>query len=253
MALTRSAIRLLIPDIGGDNQSNRISWVTNQLAQIRVGQKVLDAGAGTQPYRSACSHLQYVSQDFAGYDGIGDGRGLQTEQFEYGALDHVCDIACIPEPDSSFDVVLCTEVLEHIPRPEAALQEFYRLLRPGGRLILTAPFCSITHLAPYHFSTGFSRYWYEQKLPEIGFRIQELTPNGGYFAYLAQEIRRLDSTSRQYAGEGLGTLAKLAALLLLASIKQKAKREKGSSELLCFGWHVVAAKPLKTESADQTF
>lgn len=45
-------------------------------------------------------------------------------------------------PDSSFDFVLSFEVLEHIPNYKAALAEFSRILKPGGKLILTAPFVS---------------------------------------------------------------------------------------------------------------
>ena len=57
-------------------------------------------------------------------------------------LDIVGDITSIPEPDASFDAILCVEVLEHVPDPLAALRELGRLLKPNGQLILTAPFCS---------------------------------------------------------------------------------------------------------------
>lgn len=50
----------------------------------------------------------------------------------------------IPEPDASADMVICQEGIEHLPNQLAALQEFNRVLKPNGRLIITAP--SISHL-----------------------------------------------------------------------------------------------------------
>ena len=115
-----------------------------------------------------------MSQDFAQYDGKGDGMGMHKGGWDQSNLDIISDITAIPEPDASFDAIMCVEVFEHLPEPIKAIQEFARLLKPGGLLILTAPFCSLTHLAPYHFYTGFNRYFYEKHLPANGFRIIEL-------------------------------------------------------------------------------
>ena len=82
---------------------------------------------------------------------------------------------------------MCTEVLEHVPDPIAAIKEFNRLIKPGGYLLLTAPFVSITHFAPYHYASGLSRFFYEKYLPENYFRIEELEFNGNYFEYIAQK------------------------------------------------------------------
>jgi ubiquinone/menaquinone biosynthesis C-methylase UbiE len=68
-------------------------------------------------------------------------------------------------------------VLEHVPDPTKVLDEFARLLKSGGKLILSAPFASLVHFAPYHYCSGFSSYWYEHHLPQRGFQIEELTPN----------------------------------------------------------------------------
>jgi 2-polyprenyl-3-methyl-5-hydroxy-6-metoxy-1,4-benzoquinol methylase len=45
---------------------------------------------------------------------------------------------------------LCSEVLEHEPEPKHALDEFVRLFKPSGMMILTAPNCSNVHMALYH-------------------------------------------------------------------------------------------------------
>jgi hypothetical protein len=64
--------------------------------------------------------LKYVSQDFAPYDGKGDGTALQVGGFSYKGLDIVSDICSITEPDDSFNAIFCTEVFEHIPDPADA-------------------------------------------------------------------------------------------------------------------------------------
>ena len=92
------------------------------LARLPAGTRLLDAGAGTQRYRSFCSHLHYVSQDFCEYKGKGDGIGMQTGSWDTTKIDIVSDIVAIPEENGSFGAVLCTEVLEHIPDPIKALK-----------------------------------------------------------------------------------------------------------------------------------
>ena len=160
----RNLLKSVRPSVGISNESTRERWLEKALKSIPENSRILDAGAGTQQYRKFCKHLDYVSQDFGEYDGQGDSAGLQMGEFDYGKLDIVSDITSIPEPDSSFDSIMCIEVLEHLPDPVQAIKEFSRLIKPKGHLILTAPFCSLTHFAPYHFSTGFNRYWYEKHL-----------------------------------------------------------------------------------------
>ena len=159
------------------------SWLQKALAEIPAGSRILDAGAGERQYEKFCSHLSYVAQDFGQYDGKGDGAGLQRGAWDQTSLDIVSDIVAIPEADESFDAVMCIEVFEHLPQPVEAIREFSRLLRRGGYLIITAPFCSLTHFAPYHFCTGFSRYFYEHHLALHGFDVVDLQANGNYFEY----------------------------------------------------------------------
>jgi SAM-dependent methyltransferase len=121
--------------------------------------RLLDAGAGGLRNKPLFSHLSYVSQDICQYEGKGDGDGFHTGKWDTKHIDLICDIAKIPEEDNSFDVILCSEVFEHLPDPILALDEFARLLKPGGLLIITAPFASFVHFAPYHYCSGFSRYW----------------------------------------------------------------------------------------------
>ena len=230
------------PSVGLGNEQTRVEWVKRALAGLPAGSRLLDAGAGEQQYRRFCPHVRYVAQDFAQYAPAQDAGGLQMEKWDYGRLDIVSDITAIPEPDGSFDAVLCTEVFEHIPQPLAAIREFARLIRPGGILILTAPFCSITHFAPHYYANGFSRFFYETHLPAHGFEILELTPNGNYFEYLAQEVRRISQMSRRYAELAPSAHQKACMKEVLGFLQQASACGNQSSEVLCFGFHVRARR-----------
>lgn len=221
------------------NEENRQAWLQKTLANLSSGLRILDAGAGELNSLPLCAHLSYVSQDFCQYEGKGDGAGLQTGKWDTSRIDIVCDITSIPEPDSAFDAILCTEVLEHIPEPTKALDEFARLLKPGGRLILTAPFASMVHFAPYHYCSGFSRYWYEYHLSQRGFRIEELSPNGDWFSYCQQELMRLGSMARRY-GDRSWPFAYMLAILGRLYFKVRGGRK--ADDVACFGWQCIAIK-----------
>jgi SAM-dependent methyltransferase len=229
--------------VGLSNDEMRSRWVAAALSRIPSGSRILDAGAGEQRNRQWCKHLRYVSQDFGQYEGTGDGRGIQTGNWNTSQIDINSDITAIPEPDGSFDALVCTEVLEHVPDPLGAVQEFSRLLRPGGMLILTAPFCSLTHFAPYHFTSGFNRYWYERHLAAQGFEVVEISSNGNWFHYVAQELWRLPYMGKTYSWRIGGWLALLSALPVLGMLTVLGgKLDRGSEELLSYGWLVIARR-----------
>ena len=228
--------------VGTSNEWNREKWLEKTLSQIPAGSRILDAGAGELKYKKFCAHLNYVSQDFGQYDGKGDGKGLQTKSWDQTKVDIISDITAIPEPDNSFDAILCVEVFEHLPEPIFAIKEFSRLLRKGGWLILTAPFCSLTHFARYHFYTGFNRYFYEKVLVDNGFKILEIQENGNYFEYLAQELRRLPSVAKKYTNGNLHKWEQCVIKIILVMLERFSKSDCNSKELLCFGYHVLAQK-----------
>jgi SAM-dependent methyltransferase len=157
----------------------RLAWVREQAAAVPEGRTVLDIGAGSAPYRSDFAHTNYMTQDL-----------MQTPALEYGRIDIVSDLTDIPLPDGSADVVLCTEVFEHVPEPLAALSELVRLMKPGGTLIFTAPLGSGHHQKPYQFYGGYTRFWYEKFFPEHGLEIVSLEPNGGLYAHTAELLWR---------------------------------------------------------------
>jgi SAM-dependent methyltransferase len=166
---------------------------------------VLDVGAGSCPYRPLFAHCRYERHDCEPLQGNG-----------HSVIDHVSDITAIPVGDRTFDVALCTEVLEHVPDPVAAVKELARILRPGGRLILTAPLASGLHQSPTHFFGGFTPFWYRRYLGDAGFEDIEIEANGGFFKFYGQESQRfnvmLHPSRFRGAGKAVAALAWAATL-----------------------------------------
>lgn len=149
----------------------RDRWVQSQALALSSGSWVLDAGAGASKYRPFFKHCHYQTQDFCQYEG---------ELVKYlEPLDYVCDVVSIPIETGKLDAILCTEVIEHVVDPMAVIREFARLLKPGGKLLLTSPLLSHLHMEPYHYYGGFTHYWYRYWLPKAGFEIESITPVGG--------------------------------------------------------------------------
>jgi|GEM_PF-1110800 len=189
--------RAPLAEIVNFNQLQRDRWVARLATSVPPGARVLDIGAGTCPYRERFSHCQYQTHDFKRYEG--EKLGGTTA---YGRIDFVSDIAAIPAPDSSFDVILCTEVLEHVPQPFEAVREMARLLKPGGRLLLSAPLGSGRHQMPYHFYGGFTPEWYQHTARLLDLQVVSITPNGGFFRLMAQEAARAGTILAQAGNTG---------------------------------------------------
>lgn len=236
-----------LTDIIGEyeNVQVRDRWVATQLEKIPVGKTILDAGAGEMKYAKFCKHLKYISQDFGEYVPNESNEGLQSKSWDYSHIMVKCDITAMPFEDESIDVILCTEVFEHIKNPISALEEFHRLLRPGGYCILTSPFASLVHMAPHYYHSGFSKYWYEKNLDECGFKIVELNSYGDYFSWIGQELLRLPDVGKRYCGCKFAEdeWGKLYEVLEL--IKKCNSINNQSDDLLCFGYLVKAEKKEK--------
>lgn len=95
--------------------------------------RTLDLGAGQSPYQSLFPNRIALDRVFS--------HGLHVQG----------DAAMLPFRDETFDCVLCTELLEHVMEPKMAVQEMWRILKPGGMVILTTRFCYPIHMAPHDF------------------------------------------------------------------------------------------------------
>jgi SAM-dependent methyltransferase len=221
-----------------NNQYERDEFIIDQLNRLPANARLLDAGCGSQRYKKFCTHLTYKSQDFGQYKTdekqvISNLGPNSRAEYQYGQIDYVGDIWNIEAADQSFDVILCTEVFEHIPYPNDTVKEFSRLLSKNGKLILTAPSNCLRHMDPYFFYSGFSDRWYEKVLTEHGLKIESITPVGDYNSWLAVELARTFSTHSLFA-----KILLLPAFLFYLSRKKTAL----SVDTLCMGYHVIASK-----------
>lgn len=134
---------------------------------------LLDLGAGNQPFRPWYGPLtrSVVAVDVAPAPG----------------LSVLSMAAPLPFQDASFDTVLCTSVLEHVDNAEAAIAEISRTLRPGGRLMITAPFLYPTHEAPYDFWRT-THFGLRTLLQRHGLQVEELAAQGGPFLLIAHYL-----------------------------------------------------------------
>lgn len=217
------------------------TWIKNKLAQIPKGSKILDAGAGELKWKGACSHLEYTAQDICQYDGAG-AEGMHPGKWDTSGIQLVCDIIQMPVSDRTFDAVLCSEVFEHIPNAELAVKELSRVLKSGGILILTTPFSSMTHFAPYHYATGFNRYWFEEILPKYDLQIEEILPNGDYYLCMQMELVKLPQVIRQYNHGYAADRIFEHAQGLIEEMEHLHRKDNKSSEFWNFGYMVFAKK-----------
>jgi SAM-dependent methyltransferase len=227
---------------GTTNKSTRDKWLKTTLSEIPEGMRILDAGAGELRYKPLCNHLEYISQDFDKYNGIGSGDGLHPGDWDNSKVDIISDITSIPEPDASFDAVMCIEVFEHLPDPIQGLRELTRLLKPGGQLILTAPFCALSHFSPFFFITGYSRNFYDYWLKELCYSIEDMFTNGNYFEFLAQELRRLPLISKKYCSKQITEADTKSINKILDRLSSLSTNNTGSEELLSYGLCIKALK-----------
>jgi SAM-dependent methyltransferase len=97
-------------------------------------------------------------------------------------IDVQADAYHLPFRDEAFDVVLCAEVLEHMHSPALALREFRRVLRSGGKLLLTTPFAFPIHYGPADYYR-FTRFGLAHLLD--GWQIESLSETTSDGAALA--------------------------------------------------------------------
>jgi SAM-dependent methyltransferase len=154
---------------------------------------LLDAGAGFLRYKNKLApHAKYVATDFE----------QVFAQHSKDKLDFICSLDDIPQPDNTYDVIVNTQVLEHVEYPQKVINELYRVLKPGGTLYLTTCQTYYMHAAPYCFFF-FTKYGLESLFKHAGFVDVSVRPRGGLFWVLAKFIGAFPSMLYyQYAYDG---------------------------------------------------
>lgn len=120
-----------------EKRSPRITWVENQVHARYSKSRILDVGfigRYEQPFLHLALRHNNKQAQVVGVD-------IDMQKVVKCGLPKtiVADAGFIAARDSSFDVVLCLEMLEHLYSPMPVLLEFRRILRPGGELVITTP------------------------------------------------------------------------------------------------------------------
>jgi SAM-dependent methyltransferase len=153
---------------------NNIKWAVQKVRGETNNSNpfVLDVGCGNKPYTDLFEGCQYKGMDCTTVNSSPDIIG---------------DASNIPLESNTVDIVFSTQVLEHVPEPQAMLKECYRVLKPGGFLILTCPFYWPLHEEPFDFYR-FTKYGLENLLLHTGFSSWDLKADGGSWAQIFLSI-----------------------------------------------------------------
>lgn len=139
---------------------------------------LLDFGAGSKPYQ----HLFTEASSYIGLDIEVSGHSNSNKK-----ADVYYDGKTIPFPDARFDSVFSSEVFEHVFNLDEILPEINRVLKPGGRMLITCPFVWPEHEVPYDFAR-YSSYGIRALLERHGFRVVRQHKTGHFLEVVLQQL-----------------------------------------------------------------
>jgi SAM-dependent methyltransferase len=138
-----------------------------------AGGYLLDLGCGNKPYKEWYGPLTTNS------------TGCDATQSSENLVDTICLATALPYDTATFNTVFCTQVLEHVYDHHGLVTEAYRVLKPGGNIILTVPFTWELHEEPYDFFR-ITKHGLKELFEEAGFEVNYIKPNGGKWAAMFQ-------------------------------------------------------------------
>jgi SAM-dependent methyltransferase len=138
---------------------------------------ILDAGAGECRFKEKLEYNRYVAIDAT----YGD------PSWDYSKIDVASSLDCLPFESDIFDIIICTQVLEHVREPQRVLDELSRILKRGGVVLISAPQGWGVHQAPHDYFR-FTCYALSYLLEQAGFEQISIRPSSGYFGYLANRL-----------------------------------------------------------------
>ena len=104
--------------------------------------RLLDFGCGSKPYKAVFDVDEYIGLDFHG-----QGHSHANEQ-----IDVFYDGNTIPFESETFDSIFSTEVFEHVFNLEDIIKELWRVLKPGGKIMVTCPYAIAEHEMPNDYA-----------------------------------------------------------------------------------------------------
>lgn len=184
----------------------------------RIKGKLLDLGCGNQPYRRFLPGVTH----YVGLDYPPTQESLESKR----TPEVQGDARTLPFADRSFDGVLCSQVLEHVDRPETVVREMARVLKPGGVGLISVPFFYNLHMEPHDFFR-FSPYGMQRLLESNRLSVSQIRGQGGIGTLLVQMFHNwlfsgLARNARSHlAWKALLTLA-MPLLLVLSTLNNLA-------------------------------
>ena len=140
--------------------------------------RFLDAGCGVMPYKELV--VDFVDK----YESLDIERRVPDVDF-VGDIEHLQGFA-----SETYDSILCSEVLEHVPRPDKALAELKRILKSHGTVILSVPFLGRLHDGPHDYFR-YTKHGLRFMLERAGFRVSEIAVTGSIFSFLGHQVASL--------------------------------------------------------------
>ena len=102
-------------------------------------------------------------------------------------LTYVANLGELPIENARFDRILCTQVLEHVPDPQRVLAELHRVLKPGGRILFSAPLFFPEHQKPHDYYR-YTRFALRRLFEEAGFSVVTIEWLEGYFGTVSYQF-----------------------------------------------------------------
>ncbi|MEP4497622.1 MAG: class I SAM-dependent methyltransferase, partial [Ekhidna sp.] len=135
----------------------------------------LDFGCGSKPYESIFNAEKYIGVD------------IQSSGHDHASskVDDFYDGNSLPYPDESFNSIFSSEVFEHVSNIDEMILELNRVLKDGGKMLITIPFAIHEHEIPYDFRR-FTTFGIENILNKNGFEIEKIEPSNHYLEAIFQ-------------------------------------------------------------------
>lgn len=193
--------------------------------------QLMDFGCGRKPYQSLFKVESYI-----GVDVEVSGHSHAKED-----IDVYYNGKTLPFADHTFDSIFSSETFEHVFNLEDIVPELYRVLKPGGYMLITVPFVWDEHEVPYDYGR-YSSFGIRHLLEKNDFKVESVEKTGHFFLVLGQlwvlYLYNLTHTKSKYINLAIQIVFISPFSILIKVLSVLSPRHKG----LYFNTVVLAQK-----------